>query len=395
MKRQRLPQWITMSLLGVDVVADDAAIGAPAGNRSYRVLLVAPSLHRLFGGQEVQGDQLYREWLLDTDVRAELLESNAPLPPVLRSLERVRVLRAIVRAPLQLLALWRASRDVDVLHAFSGAGTSFMVATLPVIAIAKARRKGVVVHYHSALGEAHVARSLLARLALRACQRVVVPSAYLRDAFTRHGISVTVIANVVDASRFVHRQRVPSRSAILSLRNFERRYGVDDVIRAFARVKATHPDARLQLAGSGPEEDRLRELVHSLGLTDVAFVGATSREGVARLMQQATVLLNASRVDNMPVSILEAFAVGVPVVSTSAGGIPTFARDGDTALLAAVGDADRLALHVCSLLEDARLVERLTQAAHREVAKCTWSLVRPQWLALYREVLAERASSER
>ncbi len=99
---------------------------------------------------------------------------------------------------------------------------------------------------------------------------------------------------------------------MLSIRNFEHRYGVDDVIRTFVRVKETHPAAQLVLAGSGPEEEALRRLVDSLRLSDVTFTGATSRDAIATLMRQATVLLNASRADNMPVSILEAFAVGVP-----------------------------------------------------------------------------------
>lgn len=383
-----------MHSLEVDVAEAERSNRVPKAAR-VRVLLVAPSLQRLFGGQEVQGDQLFREWQRDPEVEVQLLSSTPPLPGFLRWLERARAVRTLVRAPLQLLALWRASKDVDVVHAFSGAGTSFVIATLPVIAIARLRGTPIVVHYHSAQGESHVAGSRLARLALQGCERVVVPSTYLRDAFVAHGIPTSIIANVVDASRFVRRQRAPDGAVVLSLRNFERRYGVDDVIRTFARVKSSHPSARMLLAGSGPEEGALRALVRSLDLSGVTFVGATSRDGVAGLMAQATVLLNASLVDNMPVSILEAFAVGVPVVSTSAGGIPTFARDGETALLAAVGDVDRLALHVRSLLDDPRLAERLAQAAHREVSYCSWDVVRPQWLTLYREVRVARASSER
>jgi len=316
-----------MHSLEVDVAEAERSNRVPKAAR-VRVLLVAPSLQRLFGGQEVQGDQLFREWQRDPEVEVQLLSSTPPLPGFLRWLERARAVRTLVRAPLQLLALWRASKDVDVLHAFSGAGTSFAIATLPVIAIARLRGTPIVVHYHSAQGESHVAGSRLARLALQGCERVVVPSTYLRDAFVSHGIPTSIIANVVDASRFVRRQRAPDGAVVLSLRNFERRYGVDDVIRTFARVKSSHPSARMLLAGSGPEEGALRALVRSLDLSGVTFVGATSRDGVAGLMAQATVLLNASLVDNMPVSILEAFAVGVPVVSTSAGGIPTFARDG-------------------------------------------------------------------
>lgn len=357
-----------------------------------RVLLVAPSLRQLHGGQEVQGDLLHRLWGDDRDIRMYLVDATPTLPPGIRWVEHVRVLRTAVRLPFRLVSLWRSLRDVDVLHVFSGSHSSFLIGTLPACLLARARRTPSLVHYHNALGESHLATSRIARRILQTSDGVVVPSTYLQAPFEAQGVAATVIPNVVDESRFSGEPERTAWPIVVSLRNFVDYYAVDDVIRAFALVKNTHPSARLLLLGRGPEEGTLRALVRTLGISDVEFVGPAGRDEVARLLRQGAVLLNASRIDNMPVSLLEAFVAGVPVVTTSAGGIPTFARHGETAMLAAVGDVNALATHVRTVLDDRRLARRLVLAAKREVAHCRWDAVRLRWLSLYRR-LAARSNS--
>jgi glycosyltransferase involved in cell wall biosynthesis len=112
-------------------------------------------------------------------------------------------------------------------------------------------------------------------------------------------------------------------------RNLEPIYDMPTAIRAFARIKQAFPQARLTLAGSGPELSRLQR---AGGRTRFAgqrhFSGRVANADMPELYASADCMLNPSTVDNMPISILEAFASGVPVVSTCAGGIPDLVEQG-------------------------------------------------------------------
>ena len=94
--------------------------------------------------------------------------------------------------------------------------------------------------------------------------------------------------------------------------------------------------------------------------------------------------LNTSSIDNMPVSIIEAFAAGLPVVTTDAGGIPYMISDRKNGHMVGVNDHEAVAERLLELVDRPEEVRRLSQIGREEVAKYTWDSVGPQWIALYR-----------
>jgi glycosyltransferase involved in cell wall biosynthesis len=363
------------------------------GPLTLRVAIVAPSLRHMLGGQEVQGDQLVRGWIGSNVVEAQLIETNPVCRGPFSFVERIPIVRTIFRVPARVVALASALRNADIMHVFAGAHSSFLLGSLPAIVAAKAAGKRVIVHYHSPFAEAHLGRSSLARFVLRHCDAVVVPSQYLHDIFLRHHVATRIIPNVVDAERFRWRKAAVMNDVVVCIRNFEHRYGVDDVIRAFTNVQQVLPDAALVLVGAGPEERALVGLVEALGVRNVTFAGAVARDALPRVLESCAIMINASREDNMPLTIMEAFAGGIPVVTTTAGGIPTFALHERNALLAAPNDVEVLARHVTTLLNDRAHAMRLASAARVDVQQFTWDVVGPAWQALYTELRDPRASA--
>ena len=129
-------------------------------------------------------------------------------------------------------------------------------------------------------------------------------------------------------------------------------------------------------------------LAQSLGVAaQVHFSGRLNREQMAVLYRDAHLMLNASRVDNMPNAVLEALASGVPVISTRAGGIPFMVKDGHTAMLVAVDDAAAMAAAAIEVLENHDLRARLVAAGLVEVQRYQWSRVRDALLATYTETI--------
>ncbi len=274
-----------------------------------RVAIVAASL-RYVGGQSAQADLLMRQWKNDTQIDARFIPIDPEFPKILSWLNRIPGLRTIVREPIYLATLWRGLKDADVAHIFSASYSSFMIATAPAWLIARARGKRTLIHYHSGEARDHLRRSETARRVLRKTDRLIVPSAYLANVFSEFGLHAEIIPNVVESSQFHFRVREPLRPHLICSRGFHPYYCVDVVFRAFAEVQRQFPEAKLDLMGAGPTESSIRALVDQLHLKNVKFAGVVSRAEIGRFYDQADIFINASRLDNMPVSILEAFASG-------------------------------------------------------------------------------------
>jgi glycosyltransferase involved in cell wall biosynthesis len=345
------------------------------------VALIAPSVE-ILGGHAIQVRAL-AHGLRSESCGVLFVPINPSLPHGLRWLRRVRYVRTAVNEALYIPTLLRL-RHSDVVHIFSASYWGFVLSPLPAILAARSFGKRVVLHYHSGEAPDHLARwGLLVHPWLRLVDEIVVPSEYLRDVFARHGYQTRVIRNVVDTSRFVYRDRRPLRPTLLSTRNLEPHYGVDNTLMAFARVRARFPDATLTVAGAGSQEVRLRRLAASLGGDGIRFVGRVEPEAMPRLYDEADIFVNSSVIDNQPVSVLEAFAAGLPVVSTSTGDLAALVRDGETGLITPPGDPDAMADAVVRLLDDHERAVTISRRARKEVERYTWPNVRQEWAAAY------------
>lgn len=366
----------------------------PSAPAPMRVAIVAASL-RYTGGQSAQAALLLEKWKGDTEVEARLIPVDPDFPRPFAWIGSVRLLRTVARMPLYLLALWRGLKDVDVAHVFSASYWSFLLAPLPALAVAKMRGAKVVLNYHSGEAKDHLSHWRSALPVLRRADSLVVPSDYLADVFREFGLGAQVVPNAVDERQFVYRLRQPLEPRLVCTRGFGAYYRVDYVVRAFARVQREYPNATLSLPGTGPEEAQVRALVNELELRGVDFPGTVPREQMGRYYDRAHIFINASWLDNMPLSILEAFAAGTPVVSTAPEGIRYLVRHEQTGLLCEPGNWESLAANVIRLLADPALAAALSQNAFEESKKYRWEAVRSRWLENYSAVLGrEPASAE-
>jgi len=356
-----------------------------------RVAFVAPSL-RILGGQAVQADRLLKAWRDDPDVDAWLVPVNPDPPLLLSPAHRIKYVRTVANELTYLPLLARELGRADVVHVFSASYTSFLLAPLPAMLAARAMGKPVVLNYRSGEAPDHLKRSAIARRTIRNVDRNVVPSRFLVDVFSGFGIEASIVPNIVDLERFRFRERNPLAPRLLSTRNFDALYNVAATIRAFRIVQDRWPDASLTLVGAGEQESALRDLVRQLDLRGVTFVGRVAPHTIAEYYADHDIYIQSPDIDNMPTSVLEAFASGMPVVSTEAGGVPAILTHELHGLLTPLADYHAMAEGVLRLLDAPDYARTLARAAYATCEACTWQNVREQWLSVYRGVLAPVSS---
>jgi glycosyltransferase involved in cell wall biosynthesis len=358
-----------------------------------RVCIVGPSLD-ILGGQALQAQRLRTRLAKRPELEVGFLAVNPRLTKPLHLLQRVKYVRTIVTSLAYVLSLLGRVPRVDIVHAFSASYWSFLLAPVPAMLVGRLFGKAVVLNYRSGEADDHLTRWRTAAPLMRLAHLIVVPSGYLVDVFARHGLKATAVPNFVEIEQLPYRLRDPVRPVFLSNRNFEEHYNVSCVLRAFRRIQARMPQAKLVVAGDGPLRGRLQAEARDLGLRNVTFCGAVAPEHMRTLYDEADVYLNAPDIDNMPNSILEAAACGLPIVTSDAGGIPYIVRDGITALLTPRNDDAALADAAVRLLEEPELASRLAAAARAEVLqRYIWPAVELGWMDAYRLVASGKSGT--
>lgn len=350
------------------------------------------------GGMAMQTAQLAR-LLAAEGVEVTLVPTNPPYRPAV--VAGIPGLRALFRLVPYLLAVWRLAGKVDVIHLMANSGWSWQLFAAPVLWLAPMRHCPVIVNYRGGEAQVYFQRSFgRVRPSLRQAALVVVPSVYLQSVFGDYGESTQVIPNIVDREVFRERTAaIPAHSApvgtqgngktftLVITRNLEPIYGIDTALHALARVREQGCPACMRIAGSGPAELQLRGLARELGLEGVVqFEGRLDRDEVVALYGQADAMVNPTTVDNMPNSVLEAMACGLPVISTNVGGVPYILTNGETGLLVPPHDPAALGDAILRLYTEPTLQRHIREGALRAVAQYSWPQVRKQWLAAYAAV---------
>jgi glycosyltransferase involved in cell wall biosynthesis len=351
----------------------------------YKVLIAAPSLD-IMGGQAVQADLLIKGLRAD-GVEVGFVPHNPRPPGILYQLTKIKYVRTLIVSFFYICRLLCMIPNYDIVHVFSASYRSFLISPTPAILIAKYLGKKVIINYRSGECRDHLQRQgWIAIPILKMVDIIVVPSGYLVDEFADFGLKASYVYNLVDFTQFVYKPREEFSPRIIVARNLEKLYNINASVKAFKIVKEKYPEAKLTIVGAGNDEQNIRDFVKSENIPDISFTGRVERDDIAKLYAEHDIFLNSSDIDNMPVSFLEAYASGLAVVSTDAGGIPYICESGRTGLLVEKNDHEALAREMLRIIEDNGLGKSLTQSAKKECVKFTWPSVREGWHEVYREL---------
>ena len=202
-----------------------------------------------------------------------------------------------------------------------------------------------------------------------------------------------MVPNILDTARFYPPSEKSPRSVaqILVARNLEAIYGIDIAIKVLQQVLEQRPDARMLIAGSGPEKNHLQVMAKDLGVEHaLEFTGRLQPDAIAELMRTSSVLLNPTRVDNSPNSVIEAMASGLPVVASDVGGLSHLITSEDNGILVPSENSRAAAEAVLRVLGEPSLAGRLSASGLRASEKFQWDAVSRLLDEIYATAMEQR-----
>lgn len=285
---------------------------------------------------------------------------------------------------------WRRREEYDLANVDVYSGLGFIWAEAVSWTLRRAKKPYALTLHGGALPEfAQLWGGRVGRL-LQGAHAVSTPSPYLREALRHFRTDIQLLPNAIEVSRYEHPSSGRGDPRLVWLRAFHSVYDPGLPIRTLSLLAEHHPELSLSMAGPDKGDgslQRAQELAERLGLSGrTTFEGPLAKERVPAYLAKGGLFLNSATVDNAPVSVLEALAASLPVVSTSVGGIPHLLTHGRDALLVPPRDPEAMATAVRSLLADPALAEGLAQRGRAKAEEHDWSRVLPRWLTLFSEL---------
>jgi glycosyltransferase involved in cell wall biosynthesis len=298
-----------------------------------------------------------------------------------------------VRLVDMLFTTFERRRDYDVAHITVFSGLAFFYAEC-VAKLLSFLGKPYTLSLHGGnlpdFASRHPAR--IARLFSQA-SLVVCPSGYLYEKLKPLKPDMHLIPNAVDVSKYPLNLHNPVGVRLLWLRAFHRIYNPMMAPLVLARLLETMPQAQLTMVGPDKGDgsyEATKRAATGLGVLDrIKFAGPVPKGSVAQVLSEHDIFLNTTNVDNTPVSVIEAMACGLPIVSTNVGGISYLLEHGKTALLVQPGNAEEMAGAVKRIFSQPELARRLAENGRRLAESFDWQVVLPQWESLFIGLMAE------
>ena len=280
-------------------------------------------------------------------------------------------------------------KEIDVLVLNTYSGPSFVVEDLASRLGRLFGHRVVMVLRGGAMPEFMTRFPRWTKAVLSRADAIIAPSEYLAKAVAPYGFRARVIPNVIDLSKYPYRRRERLQPKLFWMRAFHEVWNPLMAIRVLAQLRAHRPSATLVIAGQDKGlENESRRLAEELGVGDaVHFPGFLNMEAKAREGDAADIFISTNRIDNMPVSVVEACAMGLPVVSTEVGGMADLITNGENGLLVPDNDDQRMVESILALLDDPALAAKLSEQGRALAERSSWLRVKQQLDEVFDEIL--------
>ncbi len=356
-----------------------------------KICLVSP-FPPPYGGMAIQAEKMAYH-MEKSGIRVTRVKTNATLPRSMIFFSRIPFLRTIVNLILFLTQLDKALKQNELVYFYSGFQNFFLWITLPAIILIKLRKKKIILSARGGNAEAFFTRyNRVVKPSVKRLDAVTAPSGFLSSVFHKfYKMDAIVVPTLADFNQFTFLPRKDFAPRLIATRNLEPAYDVKTIIQSFHIISKKYPDACLGIVGDGSQREELEHLVNELFLADkICFYGQVQHSRIQDIYNKYDIFINASKIDNLPGSILEAFASGLPVISTRSGGIPYMVDDGITGFLVDIGNYQELAAKVIHVIENPVDGRRMAKEGLKQIATYSWANIESKLFPLFDKVMQER-----
>ncbi|WP_299550077.1 glycosyltransferase family 4 protein [Seonamhaeicola sp.] len=212
----------------------------------------------------------------------------------------------------------------------------------------------------------------------------IAPSLYIKSSFEDSGFeNVECIPNAIEIENYPFKKRHFDKVKLLWVRSFSKIYNPTLAIKIAKILKDKHMDVALCMVGPDNDGslDEVKTLAKKLNIT-VRFTGKLPKEAWIKLSEDYNIFINTTNFDNMPVSVIEAMALGLPVVSTNVGGMSFLIEDGVDGILVRPNDERAFVEAVNKVISSIEDIEKMTLLARKKVENFDWEIVKHQWISV-------------
>ncbi len=215
----------------------------------------------------------------------------------------------------------------------------------------------------------------------------IAPSKYLFDNFKKKGFeNLIYIPNTIELSNYPFQEREYDFPRLLWVRSFSKIYHPLMALKVFEKVKQKYPNATLTMVGPRKDESNEEAILYSdKNKLNVEFTGKLTKKEWIDLSKKSNIFINTTHYDNTPISVIEAMALGLPVVSTNVGGIPYLISHGENGFLVEDSDVDGMVEQIVTIIENSTRINDVTISARNFVSDFDWDKVKFLWFNLLNE----------
>lgn len=337
-----------------------------------------------YGGMSVQAallvKKLNEEGLSVTPINYNYLPEWATGIPILKT---------ILKFLIYLVEILLKGKKVDTLHVFSNSYLNFFLFTIPAVFVSKIYRKNCIIHYHGGGAASFFLHWMwLIRPIFKLADTILVPSGFLQEIFSKYKLKTEVVPNIMELGnssvQITNHSGNGKPITIIINRHLEPIYNIKCAIDAVEILINKGKNVILTVLGGGSQFEELLHYTKTKKLeAKIIFEGEVPSKQIETYFKNADIFLNTSLFDNQPVAILEAFAYGLPVVTTNVGGIPHMVNDGENGLLVPPNDPHTIASKIIELMEDRNLYETIVENGFKSIQKYQWSELVNNYFKLY------------